>query len=113
VTGKHPNHDGGEMTEHEKAKNTFALHQDNLFWSRLPLVVTIQGATLVGIYATQADIEIAGGLALLGLVFTLMVLATMRRDDALGEAAMTESHIPKTVLPGPTWLPKWCQTKFK
>lgn len=94
----------GEMTEHQKAKHAFAMHQDNLFWSRVQLFAIVQGATLAGMYAMREDPTMVWGLTLIGMILTALVLLTMLRDDRLGSKAFEESGVPKTHTGSRRWF---------
>jgi len=89
--------------EQKKAKHDFALHQDNLYWSRMQLLIAVQGAVLAGTHHLRQEIAIAIALTMLGTILSLLILMTMRRDDEMGSKAFDESAVPKTEV-GRIWL---------
>jgi hypothetical protein len=93
--------------DQKKAKHDFAMHQDNMLWSRLQLVVAIQGGVLGGMLYVRSELFLAMGLALLGTTLTILAGLTMWRDDKLGSKAFEESGVPKTEDYGPRWLRGW------
>lgn len=95
--------------EQKKAKHDFAMHQDKLLWSRMQLLVAVQGGALVGVYSLPTkDFLIAVGLAVLGFLLTCLILLTMIRDDSLGSRAFEESGVPASV----TGLPWWFKGRY-
>ncbi len=104
MTPRDPEHKSGKMTDHEQAKHAFAMHQDNMLWSRLAVLALVQGAVLAGGYGARADLPVVRGLMIVGLLLTALVGLTMWRDDNLGEAAFGDSRVPKT---HPKFSPWW------
>lgn len=61
---------------------SYRLHQDALMWSRLQLLVGIQGGVLSGAYLLKELPFLGAVLLILGVVLTAVLLATMLRDQA-------------------------------
>jgi len=87
---------GEHLTEYQKAKIAFAMHQDALYWSRTQLLVSVQGAVLAGVYLLTKELRLAEALTVFGILLSFLIYAMMVRDDVLGEAAFKESRLRKT-----------------
>ncbi len=59
---------------------SLAVHQDSLMWSRVQIILAVQGGVLVGAYGTRAEALVASSLLVFGAAVTLVVLVMMGRD---------------------------------
>lgn len=91
-----------EMTEREKSKDTFSIHQDNLVWSRTQTLIAIQGGVLAGAYAVQCSLLLAVPLLLLGIALTVILWIIVERDQDHRDRAFHLSGLRPTRPPA--WI---------
>jgi hypothetical protein len=71
---------------------SYAIHQDNLMWSRLQTLGIVQVAALSGAYALRADTGLALSVLALGVVFTMLLLFLLKRDQLMRDKL--EEQVP-------------------
>ncbi len=84
------------MSDVQKAKHEYSLHQDTLLWSRVQWLTAIQSAALAGIYLVRHDRCVSLLLAVLAIALTFLLLMIAERDHHQATQAFLQCGIPET-----------------
>src|SRR4051812_6947798 len=84
------------LTDKQKLKHAYGVHQDSLLWSRVQTLIAIQGATIGGTYYSRQYLYGPMLVAWLGVVLTGLLWIIAERDQIHREQSRKESGVPAT-----------------